>query len=177
MKTRTILIAGAAVIAIPLIAALFRPATYRIERTATIKAPAATIHAQINDMRAMNSWSPFNAKDPNIRGEYKGPPAGPGARYDFAGNSDVGKGTLSIVASQPGKVTFKLDMIEPMEGHNDIDFFLVPKGESTEVTWSMHGPSPYVQKLITLFLDMDKMVGSEFEKGLSTLKARVEKAA
>ena len=171
-----ILIAAGVIISIPLVIAAFRPDTFRVERTAAIKAAPDKLHAQIVDLRVMNTWNPFNLKDPNIRGEYKGAAAGPGSAYHFAGNKDVGKGSLSIVDAKPTRVTMKLDMLEPFEGHNVVEFILAPKGDTTEVTWAMHGPSPYIAKLCGLFLNMDKMIGREFESGLDMLKARAEKA-
>jgi hypothetical protein len=174
--TKTILIAGVVIIAIPLVMAAFRPDTFRVERRATVKAPADRLHGLINDMKSFNTWNPYNLKDPNIRGEYRGPQAGPGAQYHFAGNKDVGKGSLSIVDTAPTKVTMKLHMLEPFAGQNMIEFNLAPKGDTTEVTWAMHGPSPYIAKLVGLFMDMDSMIGRDFDAGLANLKARAEKA-
>jgi hypothetical protein len=173
---KTIAIIAAVVIAMPLVYAAFRPDNFRVERTASIKAPQDKLHGLINDMRVFNTWNPYNLKDPNIRGEYQGPQAGPGAVYRFAGNKDVGKGIISIVDTAPSRVTMKLDMLEPFEGHNVVEFILSPKGDTTEVTWAMHGPSPYLGKLLGLFMNMDRMIGRDFETGLSNLKARAERA-
>jgi hypothetical protein len=154
-----------------------RPDVFRVQRTATIKAPADRIHPLISDLRQFNAWNPYNRKDPNMKGLYQGPEAGPGAHYAFEGNKDVGKGSIEIVDMQsPSKVTMKLDMIEPFEGHNVVEFTLAPHGDTTEVTWAMHGPAPYMAKLMGLFFDMDKMVGRDFEAGLANLKAAVERA-
>lgn len=114
----------------------------------------------------------------NIRGEYRGPQAGPGAVYHFAGNKDVGKGSISIsiVDTAPSRVTMKLDMIEPFEGHNVVEFTLAPRGDATEVTWAMHGPSPFIARLVGVFMNMDRMIRRDFEAGLSNLKARAEQA-
>jgi hypothetical protein len=173
---KTIALAAACVIAVPLVLAAFKPGVFKVQRSATIKAPAERVHALINDMRAFNSWSPYTVKDPNMRGEYRGPQAGPGAEYHFQGNKDVGKGSIAIVDTAPSKVVMKLDMIEPFEGHNIVQFILAPQGGTTEVTWAMHGPSPYIAKLAGLFMNMDRMIGRDFEAGLSNLKARAERA-
>jgi hypothetical protein len=159
-----------------LIFAATRPDTFRVERTASIKAPADKLHGLINDMKVFNTWNPYNLKDPNIKGEYQGPQAGPGAVYRFAGNKDVGKGSIAIVDTSPSKVTMKLDMLEPFEGHNIVEFIIAPKGDATEVTWAMHGPSPYLGKVIGLVFNMDSMIGRDFEAGLANLKARAERA-
>jgi polyketide cyclase/dehydrase/lipid transport protein len=160
-----------------LIFAATRPGTFRVARTATIQAPPDKLHGFINDMRIFNTWNPYNLKDPNIRGEYHGPAAGPGAIYRFAGNKDVGKGSIEIVESAPAnKVIMKLDMLEPFEGHNIVEFTLAPRGNATEVTWAIHGPSPFMARLVGIFMNMDRMIGRDFEAGLSNLKARAERA-
>lgn len=171
---KTIAFVVAAAVAIPLIVAATRPDTFRVQRTASIQAGADKIHPLINDLRQFNTWNPFNKKDPAIKGIYRGPAAGPGAAYDFAGNKDVGKGSVEVIASAPDKVTMKLDMLEPFEAHNMVEFSLVPRGDTTEVTWAMQGPSPYIAKLMGLVFNMDKMVGGAFEAGLADLKARAE---
>ena len=173
---KTIALIAVAAIGLLLIVAATRPDTFRVERTASIKAPPDKLHGLINDMKVFNTWNPYNLKDPNIKGEYQGPPAGPGAAYHFAGNKDVGKGSIAITDSAPSKVTMKLDMLEPFEGHNVVEFIIAPKGDATEVTWAMHGPSPYIGKLMGLVFNMDKMIGRDFEAGLANLKARAEKA-
>ena len=164
-------------IAALLIYAATRPDTFSVQRSADIKAPAERIHPLIDDLRRFNTWNPFDKKDPNIKGSYSGPAKGPGAGYDFEGNKEVGKGRIKILESAaPDKVTMQLDMLAPIEGHNTVEFTLAPRGESTEVTWAMHcSKSPFVAKLMGVFCDMDKMIGREFETGLSNLKALAER--
>jgi hypothetical protein len=174
---KTIALIAAAALGALLIFAATRPDTFRVERTASIKAPPDKLHGLINDMKVFNTWNPYNLKDPNIRGEYQGPQAGPGAVYRFEGNKDVGKGSIAIVDSAPSRVTMKLDMLEPFEGHNVVEFIIAPKGDATEVTWAMHGPSPYLAKVMGLVFSMDKMIGRDFEAGLANLKARAEKTS
>lgn len=173
---KTIVLVILAAIGLLLAFAAAQPDTFKVQRSANIKAPPDKLHGLINDMKAFNTWNPYNLKDPNIKGEYQGPQAGPGAAYHFTGSKDVGKGSVSIVESTPSKVTMKLDMIEPFEGHNVVEFILAPKGDSTEVTWAMHGPSPYIGKVMGLVFNMDNMIGRDFEAGLANLKARAEKA-
>jgi hypothetical protein len=159
-----------------LLYAATRPDTFRVQRSASIRAPADKIHPLISDMRRFNSWNPFNKKDPNVKGTYRGPSSGPGAGYDFEGNKDVGKGSIQIVEPvTPTRVSMKLDMIEPFEGHNRVEFTLAPRGDSTEVTWAIHGPSPFMAKLMGIFFDMDRMIGRDFEAGLADLKAAAER--
>ncbi|MDP3760561.1 MAG: SRPBCC family protein [Ramlibacter sp.] len=173
---KTIALAAIVALAALLIFAANRPDTFRVQRTATIKAPPDRLHPLINDMRVFNTWNPYNLKDPYIQGEYQGPQAGPGAVYRFAGNRDVGKGSIAIVDTAPTRVTMKLDMVEPFEGHNIVEFTLAPKGDATDVTWAMHGPSPFMARLVGVFMDMDTMIGRDFEAGLANLKSRAEKA-
>lgn len=177
MKLRSLALVAAVAIGALLAYAATRPDTFRVERRTSVQAAPEQLYPLINDMQQFNTWNPFNRKDPAIQGSYSGPAAGPGATYAFAGNKDVGKGSLRIVQSQPPRqVTMELHMIEPFEGRNTVEFSLVPRGAGTEVTWAMHGPAPFLNKLIGVFLDMDRMIGRDFEDGLAALKARAEKA-
>lgn len=174
-KTQTIALTAAAALAVLLAYAATRPDVFRVQRSATINAAPERIYPLINDMRAFNTWNPFNKKDPAIKLDYRGPAAGGGAAFDFHGNKDVGSGSLQITDSTaPSRVAMQLHMIEPFEGRNDIEFTLVPNGATTNVTWAMHGPSPYISKLMGIFFNMDQMIGNDFEAGLSGLKARAE---
>jgi len=174
---KTLALIAVAALGALLIFAATRPDTFRVQRSASIKAAPDKLYPLINDLRQFNTWNPYEKKDPAIQGSYRGPASGPGAGYDFQGNKDVGKGSIEIVeSSPPGKVMMKLDMLEPFEGHNIIEFSLAPRGEATEVTWAMHGPSPFVGKLLGVFVNMDRMIGRDFEAGLANLKARAERA-
>lgn len=155
-----------------------RPDVFRVERSVSIAATPDAIRPLINDMQRFNTWNPFNRKDPSMKGSYRGPMAGPGAAFDFDGNGNVGKGTVQIVEpTAPNRVSMKLDMTAPMEAHNLIDFTLVPQGGNrTQVTWSMHGPCPFLGKVMGVIFDMDKMVGGDFDAGLAELKALAERA-
>lgn len=172
---KTILLVLAVALVALLAYAATRPDTFAVSRSTTIQAPPQKIHALIADLRSMNTWNPYAKKDPAIRLSYRGPASGPGAAYDFEGNKDVGKGSIEVLADQPpARVTMQLHMIQPFEGKNTIEFDLKPQGPATAVTWSMHGPCPYISKLVGIFFDMDKMIGADFEAGLSQLKAAAE---
>ena len=175
IKTMALLL-GLAVVALLAYAAT-RPDTFAVERSATIAAPASKLFPLINDMRSFNTWNPYVQKDPAMKGAYSGPSAGAGSAFDFHGNKDAGKGRIAITGStEPSLVSMQLDMEEPFEGHNAIDFKLVPEGEAaTRVTWSMHGPSSFLPKLMGIFINMDQMIGKDFEAGLASLKALAEK--
>ena len=154
-----------------------RPDTFRVERAATIKAPPEKVFALINDFRRWESWSPWEKKDPAMKRTFgSDATSGKGAAYAWEGNSDVGQGRMEIAESvPPSRVRIKLDFVKPFEAHNLVDFALEPKGDATHVTWAIHGPSPYISKLVGVFCNMDSMIGRDFEAGLAGLKAIAEK--
>lgn len=159
-----------------LIYAATKPDTFQVERSARIKAPPEKIFPLINDLRAFNRWSPFEKKDPAMKRSYSGPESGKGAVYEWDGNSNIGKGRLTIAdTSPPSKVRINLDMTDPFDAHNIVEFTLEPQGDSTNVTWAMQGKIPYMAKIVHVVFNMDKMVGDDFEVGLANLKAIAEK--
>ena len=171
-----IAIAIAVLIAAVLIYATTRPDTFSVQRTETIKAPPDKIFPLINDFHSWPSWSPWEKLDPAMQRTHSGATAGQGATYAWVGNSKVGEGRMEILASAPSsKISIKLDFIKPFEGHNTADFTLQPQGDSTQVTWVMYGPAPYVTKLMGVFVSMDKLIGKDFEAGLANLKSAAEK--
>ena len=152
-----------------------RPNTFRVARSATIQASPEKLFPMINDMKAFNQWNPYVKKDPNMKGVYSGPAAGPGSTYLFEGNKEAGKGSIAVTASTPNsQVEMALKMTDPVDISNVVTFMLQPEGSATRVTWSMDGPVPYLFKIVHLFMDMDKMVGRDFETGLASLKALAE---
>lgn len=170
--TIAILVAG--VIAALLVYAATKPDTFRIQRTATIKAPPEKVFALINDLQSHLSWSPFE-KDPAIKRRFNGTTVGKGATYEWEGNRKVGKGRIEIAdTTPPSRITMKLDMLKPFQAHNTVDFIIAPKGEATDVTWAMQGAQPFMAKLVGTFMNCDKMVGGEFEQGLANLKLIAE---
>jgi hypothetical protein len=165
----------AAAIAGVLAYAATKPDSFRVERTVAMKAPPDKIYPQINDLKAWTAWSPYEKRDPAMKRSYGAVTAGKGATYAWDGDKNVGQGNMEILESSPDKVVIKLDFIKPFEAHNTGEFLLRPKGDVTDVTWAIYGPSPYVSKLMSVFVDFDKMIGKDFEQGLADLKARVEK--
>ena len=164
-------------IVVVLVLAARKPAGFRIERATSIKAPPDKIFALINDFRNWRAWSPWERMDPNLRRSYGGAERGEGAVYEWEGNSKVGKGRMEIVeAPPPSRVAIKLDFLKPFEAHNTAEFTLVPRGESTEVTWAMHGPNLFIGKVMGVFMSMDRMIGKDFEAGLANLKTAAEQS-
>ncbi len=174
-------IAYAAVVVLALLATLLivaatRPDSFRVQRAITIQAPPEKVFALINDLKAFTSWSPYEKKDPAMKRSFTGPAAGPGATYAWDGNKDIGQGRLQVTEAQsPTRVVMKLDFVRPFEAHNQAEFTLAPRGDATELTWAMVGPSPYVSKVMGVIFDFDQMIGKDFEDGLATLKAAAEK--
>jgi uncharacterized protein YndB with AHSA1/START domain len=153
-----------------------RADTFRVERAASIKAPPEKVFALINDLKGWAAWSPWEKKDPGMKRTFGATTAGKGATYGWDGNKDVGQGSMEITESiPPSRVTLKLDFVSPFEAHNIVAFTLEPKGDVTDVTWAMEGPVPYFAKIIHVFINMDSMVGKDFEAGLANLKAAAEK--
>ena len=157
-----------------LILAATRPDQFRVQRTAIVQAPADKIYPLISDLRQFNTWNPYEKKDPNIVGAYSGPASGAGAAYAFTGNKDVGKGAIKITSATPEVVRMDLVMLEPFEADNRVEFRIEPAGSATKVTWALEGKTPYFAKVVHLFLDMDSMVGKDFESGLAGLKKLAE---
>lgn len=150
------------------------PDTVKFQRSASIKAAPETIFPLIADLKAWRGWSPYETKDPAMKRTYEGAESGKGAAYAWDGNSEVGAGRMEILAAEPRDITIRLDFLKPFETHNTARFTLAPKGDATDVTWSMEGPCPYVARVISLFVDMDRMIGRDFEAGLAQLKAKAE---
>jgi uncharacterized protein YndB with AHSA1/START domain len=156
--------------------AVTRPDTFRIARSALVKAPPEKIFAVVNDLRGWKAWSPYERKDPDMARTFEGPSAGKGAVYAWDGNRNVGQGRMEIIdVSVPSRVVIKLDFMRPFEAHNTATFTLAPVGDATSVTWAMDGPAQFVGKVMGIFFDLDKMIGRDFEAGLANLKALVEK--
>lgn len=175
---KTILIVVAVLIAGLLAYAATRPDSFRVQRSAILNAPPDRIAPLISDFHHWEAWSPWEKLDPAMQKTYSGAPAGKGAVYEWSGNSKAGAGRMEILDASPAKVSIKLDFIKPFEGHNLTDFTLDPQPgfpSATRVNWDMHGPSPYLSKLMGIFMNMDRLIGNDFEQGLANLKTVAEK--
>ena len=149
---------------------------FRVQRAASIKAPPDKVFPFINDFKRWEAWSPWEKKDPAMKRSFGATTGGKGATYAWEGNKDVGQGSMEITQSVPSsRIALKLDFVKPFEGHNVVEFTLEPKGDATQVTWTMAGETPYFAKIIHVFINMDSMVGKDFEAGLANLKSIAEK--
>jgi len=155
-----------------------QPSHYHIERSASVNAPASVVFNQVNDFHKWDAWSPWAKLDPNMKQSYEGAPAGNGAMYSWTGNDQVGQGRMTITDSKPSElVKIKLEFIKPWTATNLTDFIFAPQGNQTSVKWTMDGDNTFMGKAFGLFMNMDKMVGGDFEKGLAQMKAVAEAAA
>ena len=174
---KQLLIVLVVIVAIVCIRAATRPDTFRVERSITIKAPPEKIYGLINDFHNFGTWSPWEHLDPTMQRSITGAATGKGAVYEWSGNSKAGAGRMEILESTPSsRVLMSLDFLKPIKSSSQAEYTLVPHGDSTKVTWAMYGPSPFVSKIMQVFVTMDKMIGGDFEKGLAAMKTAAEKA-
>ena len=176
---KTIAIVIVVLVVVPLAAILIfaatKPDTFRVQRATSIKAPPERIFPLIADFHGWGAWSPYEKLDPAMRRTFSGAANGKGAVYEWDSDGKAGKGRMEITdAPAPSKVTIKLDFFKPFEAHNIAEFTLEPRGDSTDITWAMYGPNLYIAKVMSIFFNMDRMMGKDFETGLANLKARAE---
>jgi len=163
-------------IAVVLVLAATKPDTFGVQRAAIVRAPPEKIFPLISDFRQWGSWSPYEHKDPAMKRTYSGAVRGNGAVYAWEGDSNVGSGRMEILDSAvPSKIVIKLDFSTPFEAHNIAEFTMLPQDDATRVTWRMHGPAPFMARIMHVFINIDKMVGKDFEAGLANLKRLAEK--
>ncbi len=172
---KKILIVLAAIVVVFVVVVAMQPSDFRVARSATISAPAPAVFAQVNDFHKWEEWSPWAKLDPAAKSTFEGPPAGTGAIFRWAGNKEVGEGSMTITESRPSDlIRIKLEFLKPFAATNTAEFTFKPEGDQTAVTWSMSGQSNFIGKAFCLFMDMDKMVGGQFEKGLASMKSIAE---
>lgn len=148
---------------------------YTVERTTTIAAPAEKVYAQIVDFHNWRAWSPWDDLDPDMQRSYSGADSGVGAAYAWSGNRKAGEGKMEITeAVEPSTVQIALDFLKPFKSSSTTTFNLKPQGDTTKVTWTMTGPKTLMTRVVGVFKSMDKMVGPDFEKGLTQLKGASE---
>ncbi len=153
----------------------FRPSEFKVSRSTQIMAPSAVVVEQVNNFHLWEKWSPWAKLDPNAKTSYEGPTFGVGAKFNWSGNNNVGEGSQTIVESRPDLIRIQLDFIKPFKGTSMSEFAFQEHGNSTEVRWSISGQNNFIAKAMGLFMDCDKFMGGQFEQGLASLKAVVEK--
>lgn len=174
---KKILIVFAFVLAVFIGVVSLQPSDFQISRSTTIAAAPTEVFSQVNDFHLWENWSPWAKLDPSMKTTFDGPAFGEGSAYSWAGNKQVGEGKMTLLESQASeRILIQLDFLKPMQATNMTEFTFKPEGEGTTVTWTMSGKNNFVAKIFCLFMSMEKMVGPDFEKGLSQLKAVVEAA-
>lgn len=165
----TVIVVGAAVVVI-----LLQPSELYVHRAATMSAPPARVYEQVNDFHKWTAWSPWEKVDPNMTRTYSGTETGVGSVYAWSGNNEIGEGRMTIVESRPDLVRIRLEFMRPFAATNTAEFRFVPEGDKTAVSWTMTGPQGFMGKAIGLVMNMDRMIGEQFDKGLSAMKSIVE---
>jgi hypothetical protein len=174
---RRILIGIAALVVLLILVVSTQPSTFHIERSIAMAAPPENAFAQVNDFHAWSAWSPWEKMDPSMKKTFDGASSGVGAMYAWTGNDKVGEGKMTIEKSNaPSLVGIKLEFFKPFAATNKATFTFAPASEGTKVTWAMDGENNFVGKAFSMFMDMDKMVGGDFEKGLAAMKTLAESA-
>jgi len=171
---KKILLTVAVLLVVLLGYAATRPDTFQVERSTRIHASPEAVATLLSDFHHWSTWSPWEKLDPEMQRTHSGAPSGVGAVYAWEGNSKVGAGRMEVLEATPTSTVIQLDFLKPFETHNIAEFTLRPDGEYTEVVWKMHGPMPYLSKVMSVFMDMDRMIGPDFEAGLANLKAAAE---
>jgi hypothetical protein len=175
---KKIALAAVVLLAVLAIAIATRPSEYRVSRSQSIDAAASGVYSQVADFRRWKAWSPWEKLDPSMQTEYAGDAGVPGASYAWKGNEKVGEGRMTILDARPGQlIEIKLEFIKPFASVAKTRFDFTPQGGTTKVTWTMDGHNDFVGKAFSLVMDMDKMVGGDFERGLAQLKAIAESEA
>mgnify|MGYP002781037843 FL=1 len=152
-----------------------RPDTFRIERSTLINAPAATVFPLVEDFHQWRGWSPFEEIDPTLTRTYEGADHGVGAVYKWSGNNKAGEGRMEIIESVPSShVRVSQQFTRPFKMDSTVEFLLEQEGEASRITWAMFGKNQLMSKIFGLFVNMDKMLGKDFDKGLNRLKALAE---
>jgi uncharacterized protein YndB with AHSA1/START domain len=151
-----------------------KPSSFKVAREAQIKAPPARVAALISDFHEWPKWSPWEKMDPAMTRTHSGSASGKGAIYAWSGNKKVGQGRMEILEASPSQVDIDLQFMAPWKAHNKTVFTLAPKDGGTAVNWTMSGSSPLMFKLMGLFMNMDAMIGKDFEAGLANMKQVAE---
>ena len=152
-----------------------QPDTFTVQRSDTVAAPPARVFALVNDFQAWDAWSPWKELDPNATMSLSTPSSGKGATYTWSGNDKVGEGSLTIKDSRPDElVDVEQVFVRPFPGKARMLFTFAPEAGGTKVTLTMDGTNNFLGKAMCMVVDMDAMLGKDFERGLANMKRVVE---
>ena len=155
-----------------------QPSDFRISRSTKVTASSEVVFSQVDDFHNWEGWSPWAKLDPAAKNTFEGPAAGKGAIFKWSGNSEVGEGQMTITDSQPSeKIVIKLEFKRPFEDTSTTEFTFKPEGDQTVVIWNMFGKQNFMGKMVCMFMNMDKMVGGQFDQGLAKMKEIAEQRA
>jgi hypothetical protein len=172
-----VLVAPVVIVLVLVVVVAVQPSEFRVARTVTMAAPPPAAFAQVNDFHKWEAWNPWVGIDPAMKQAYEGAPAGEGAVYTWAGNGEVGQGRMTLTESRPAeRIRIRMEFLKPFSATSTAEFTFTPEGDRTAVTWSMTGTNNFMAKAVHLVMDMDEMIGGQFEKGLARMKAVVEAA-
>ncbi len=174
---KKILIGLGAVLALLIVVILFQPNTFHVERSITMAAPPAAAFAQVNDFHAWSAWSPWEKLDPNMKRSFDGAASGAGAKYAWQGNNEVGEGRMTIQLSEPSKIAILIEFLKPFTATNTATFTFLPTAQGNKTTWAMDGTNNFLSKAFHLVMDMDEMIGKDFDRGLAGIKVAAEAAS
>ena len=146
---------------------------FSLSRETTIQASPDQVHALINDFRNWAQWSPWEARDPELKRTFSGAESGLGAKYAWEGNKQVGSGTMEITSSQPDRIEIELCFLVPFKATNQTTFELTPAGEGTRVVWSMTGQRNVLMAAMGK-LFFNKAIAKDYDQGLAKLAAAAE---
>jgi hypothetical protein len=148
--------------------------SYTVTRSVDVAADPAACHALVDDFHEWTKWSPWEDVDPDLQRTYSGPDRGVGARYAWSGNRKAGRGSMEIVGSTPERIDVALVFEKPWKAENPVAFDFQPTGDGTRVTWTMSGENSGLSAVFAKVVNMDKLLGRDFDKGLSRLKGVAE---
>lgn len=168
-------IVAAVLVGAILVFAATKPGTIRIQRSISIKAQPEKVFAFVNDFHEWHDWAPQDRSDPTMQRSFSGPERGKGAKSEWRSRGSAGKGRMEIVDLSPRDIKIRVDFEKPFKAHNINEFTIEMRGDTTFVVWTMQGTNPYLAKVMSVFVDMDRMMGKHFEKGLADLKTAAEK--
>lgn len=172
---KKIVIGLGAAVALLIFVILLQPSRFRIERSIEMAAPPEAAFAQVNTFHAWSKWSPWEKLDPNLKRTFDGPAAGAGAKYAWAGNRDVGEGRMTIEKSNaPSELRIKLEFLKPFSATNTAVFTFAETAGGNKTTWAMEGENNFIAKAMHLVMDMDALLGPDFEKGLAAMRDAAE---
>lgn len=152
-----------------------RPAAFRVERSLVVRESPEALFGMVADFHRWADWSPWARLDPAMQATYGGVPGEVGATYHWKGNDTVGEGRMTVVEVHPPRqVRLRLEFLAPWRSTSETVFDLYPETGGTRVVWIMRGDLDFMGKAMCLVMDMDRVVGPDFERGLAALKKGAE---